>query len=546
VAGAQLAVSGGFLIVTNTSNIGVPSGGLLVSSGSATFLGGLTTTAGTDNGYLISVTGGSLTATNLTLGRTGLNDSTQPTAGSTTDGLYINGGTVNILANLNLGTAAGANSSVNTRIDSGSLTVGGVATIGLNNGGRWSVMDVNGGSLTVTNTTTGISVGATNSGNAELLVRAGTATAGMISMGQTSLGSTNMTAVINLTGGSLYVGSGGIAQVSTGALFTSTITLNGGTLGAIANWSSTNNMQLGAATIRTADTNGNPWNIALSGVLSGTNLVKTGSGTLALSGVNTYIGNTTISNGTLALSASGSIASTAQVGIGAGATFDVSSLPGYTFAGASPVQTLAGISTSGAANVSAAGNTLTLASGAKGLFNAAGGASPTVGKISVTGNLALNGNVITINVTGSTLGATTNRLLDCTGILSGTASATPVITGLGLSPGAAASIVTATGSNSHVDLVVSGSVLVPTVSPHITGFSMVNGNTVINGTNGQAGGTYFLLGSTNVALPLSQWTPVATNVVSTNGPSGAFTFTGTNTVNTAVGQQYYILSNTNN
>jgi autotransporter-associated beta strand protein len=546
VAGAQLAVSGGFLTVTNTSNIGVPSGGLLVSSGSATFLGGLTTTAGTDNGYLISVTGGSLTATNLTLGRTGLNDSTQPTAGSTTDGLYINGGTVNILANLNLGTAAGANSSVNTRIDSGSLTVGGVLTIGLNNNGRWSVMDVNGGSLLVTNTTTGISVGGPLAGNAELLVRAGTATVGMISMGQTSLGSTNMAAVVNLTGGSLYVGSGGIAQVSTGALFTSTITLKGGTLGAITNWSSTNNMQLGTATIRTADTNGNPWNIALSGVLSGTNLVKTGSGTLNLSGVNTYTGTTTISNGTLALSASGSITITAQVGIGAGATFDISALPGYTFTGASPVQTLAGISTSGAGNVNVTGNTLTLASGAKGLLAAAGGASPTVGKISVAGNLALNGNLITINVTGSTLGATTNRLLDCTGILSGTANATPVITGLGLSPGATASIVTTSGSNGHVDLVVTGSVLMPTVSPHITGFNMVGGNVVINGTNGQTGGTYYLLGSTNVALPLSQWTPVATNVVSTNGPSGAFTFTGTNTVSSGAGQQFYILSNTNN
>jgi autotransporter-associated beta strand protein len=546
VASAQLAVSGGFLTVTNTSNIGVPSGGLRVSSGSATFLGGLTTTAGTDNGYLISATGGSLIATNLTLGRTGLNDSTQPTAGSTADGLYINGGTVNILANLNLGTAAGANSSVNTRMDSGSLTVGGVLTIGLNNGGRWSVMDVNGGSLTVTNTTTGISVGGPLSGNAELLVRAGTATAGMISMGQTAPGSTNMTAVVNLTGGSLYVGSGGSAQVSAGPLFNSTITLNGGTLGAIANWSSTNNMQLGTATIRTADTNGNPWNIALSGVLSGTNLMKTGAGTLTLSGLNTYIGTTTISNGTLALSASGSIATTAQVGIGAGATFDISALPGYTFAGASPVQTLAGISTSGAANVNATGNTLTLASGAKALLAAAGGASPTVGKISVVGNLALNGNVITINVTSSTLGATTNRLLDCTGTLSGSANTTPVITGLGLNPGATASIVTTTGSNGHVDLVVTGSVLVPTVTPRITGFSMVNANVVINGTNGQTGGTYYLLGSTNLALPLSQWTPVATNVVSTNGPSGAFTFNGTNSVSSGARQQFYILSNTNN
>jgi hypothetical protein len=39
---------------------------------------------------------------------------------------------------------------------------------------------------------------------------------------------------------------------------------------------------------------------------------------------------------------------------------------------------------------------------------------------------------------------------------------------------------------------------------------------------------------------------VATNIVSTNGPEGAFTFTGTNTVTSGGAQQFYILSNTNN
>jgi hypothetical protein len=40
---------------------------------------------------------------------------------------------------------------------------------------------------------------------------------------------------------------------------------------------------------------------------------------------------------------------------------------------------------------------------------------------------------------------------------------------------------------------------------------------------------------------------VATNVVSTNGAAGnAFTFTGTNVATPNSGQQFYILSNTNN
>jgi len=39
---------------------------------------------------------------------------------------------------------------------------------------------------------------------------------------------------------------------------------------------------------------------------------------------------------------------------------------------------------------------------------------------------------------------------------------------------------------------------------------------------------------------------VATNVVNTNGASGAFTFTGTNAASSSAAQQFYILSNTNN
>ena len=47
--------------------------------------------------------------------------------------------------------------------------------------------------------------------------------------------------------------------------------------------------------------------------------------------------------------------------------------------------------------------------------------------------------------------------------------------------------------------------------PGITGTSLSALNLVINGSNGQSGGTYYVLAaSTNIALPLNQWTPVAT------------------------------------
>jgi len=89
-------------------------------------------------------------------------------------------------------------------------------------------------------------------------------------------------------------------------------------------------------------------------------------------------------------------------------------------------------------------------------------------------------------------------------------------------------------------------VLVPTNTVSITQFSLVNGNAVISGMNGLSGGTYYLLASTNLTKPFSQWTAVATNVVNTNGVNGAFTFIGTNVVSPGAGQQFYILSNTNN
>jgi hypothetical protein len=76
----------------------------------------------------------------------------------------------------------------------------------------------------------------------------------------------------------------------------------------------------------------------------------------------------------------------------------------------------------------------------------------------------------------------------------------------------------------------------------ITSFSLNGSNVTITGTNGQSGDAYYLLQSTNVALPLSQWKVVATNVL---GANGNYTFQGTNVVTPGDQQQFYILSNTN-
>jgi DNA-binding beta-propeller fold protein YncE len=58
----------------------------------------------------------------------------------------------------------------------------------------------------------------------------------------------------------------------------------------------------------------------------------------------------------------------------------------------------------------------------------------------------------------------------------------------------------------------------------------------ISATNGYSGGTYYLLASTNLAAPLSQWQPVATNIL---GASGSFSLTLTNP--TWLPCQFYLL-----
>jgi len=59
------------------------------------------------------------------------------------------------------------------------------------------------------------------------------------------------------------------------------------------------------------------------------------------------------------------------------------------------------------------------------------------------------------------------------------------------------------------------------VRPRISSFTISGGNLIFSGINGTANGTYTVLSSTNAALPLSQWTPIATNTFSGTGTFGA-------------------------
>lgn len=160
-----------------------------------------------------------------------------------------------------------------------------------------------------------------------------------------------------------------------------------------------------------------------------TALVKSGTGKWMLSATNTYTGPTAINGGTLALGAGGSIGASA-VTVAANAT-------------------LASVATTPVA----IGGAVTLQAGAGLAFVAAGDES-AVGRISVAGNLALNGNAVTVAVSGAELAPGTYRLMDCAGTLTSTgALGTLTVVGAGIR-GQATLSVTA-GAAGHVDLVVS-------------------------------------------------------------------------------------------
>jgi hypothetical protein len=121
------------------------------------------------------------------------------------------------------------------------------------------------------------------------------------------------------------------------------------------------------------------------------------------------------------------------------------------------------------------------------------------------------------------------------------------VTSSSLSAGQLELVVTNAYGTNITLIALTSATTIPTNKPTITGFSIVEGtNVMITATNGQSAATYYLLGSTNLTTPLSQWLPLATNVIVTNGGfANGFTFTGTNVVPVSVPQEFYFLSNTN-
>lgn len=183
------------------------------------------------------------------------------------------------------------------------------------NANNHATLDVRGGTLNVGSVSTAsliklMTAGGAAGQTATMRVEGGTVNAQGIQFGAASGTYNGGTNKLILTGGSLYVGRGGIVESNQHP--TDSIVLSGGTVGAWADWSSSMDMVLtntdGNVTFQAADAKGLSNDISLSGVLSGVGgLTKTGGGALNLSGTNTYSGATAINAGNLVLTGGGSV-----------------------------------------------------------------------------------------------------------------------------------------------------------------------------------------------------------------------------------------------
>ena len=219
-----------------------------------------------------------------------------------TGGTLVSTGSLDIAGNALLGMGAAGTfrqTGGTVNITTGASGWGAGLNIGHKAGGN-GVYELSGGTLNVLNGATVVGAGGGSSGT--LTLTGGTANLKGLAFG-TSAGDT---ATVHLSGGArLNLGAAGIANIvaPTGSR---TVNLGAGTVGALADWSTSLALTLNdAATGTTFDTRDaadgtTARTLALSGALGGAGkLTKAGAGTLTLSGANPFAGGLRIAGGTL-------------------------------------------------------------------------------------------------------------------------------------------------------------------------------------------------------------------------------------------------------
>lgn len=361
---------------------------------------------------------------------------------------------------------------------------------------------------------------------------------------------TTATTFIRLNGGTLTVG--GFAKTKTSQ--TNVIQFNGGVLKSSANNASflpafsiaTNVVQAGGAKI---DDGGFAITIgaslthdaALGGTVDG-GLTKSGTGTLTLSYINTYTGPTVINAGVLAFTPppAAPVFATTNIHVAAGALLDTTSLGPFTLASGKLLwgngSVKGNFSISNGATIAPGSNSIgtltfsnavTLASTSTNIFEVS--ASPlTNDSIAVTGAVTNGGALIVTNISGALAAGNTFKLISAASY-SGSFSSV-VLPSLG---GDLVWDTTGLNTNGTVRVVSTA----PAMPPVFGALAVAGTNMVFSGSNGSSGGTYYVFAATNLSLPMTQWTRIATNQFDGGGK-----FSFSNAVNQAAPlEKFFIL-----
>ena len=421
-SGGTIVLGPGTLKANAAHTLGSTSGALTVSGGTlnlnsashtvgAVTISGGTISSGTLTGSSYAAQGGTVSA--VLAGSAGLTKTTTSTCtlsgANTYSGITtISGGLLQISADNNLGTPPGSPVANKIKLNNGGISSGlrCSASFPLNANRGITLVGPNGGSIHATSGQT-VTFPMVITGNGSL----GIGASSTLGYGVSILsGANNYSGSTTIAAGTLRLGANGtlpagtpltIAPDNNGTSGGGVLDLNGynQTIGPLATSSgiggggaNTPTINLtGALTVLQTNTS-----TVFAGVITGsggslTLNVPSGGipGVLTLSGTNTYTGNTIISAGTLALGATGSISNTANISIAAGATFDVSAIPGYVL-GSTITLSAAGTATPAILN---GGSSVDL--GSQPIVLTYDGSDPAL-TIS-QGVLSLNGNPFTVN-----------------------------------------------------------------------------------------------------------------------------------------------------
>jgi autotransporter-associated beta strand protein len=282
--------------------------------------------------------------------------------------------------------------------------------------------------------------------------------------------------------------------------------------------------------------------LLLSNAVSGPGaLIKNGPYNLELAEANTYTGETIVNGGNLSLTGNGSITGSSVVNIGAGATLDASGrsdgtltvAEGQTLAGGGTVNGNAVIE-SGATfapgnsmGVMTFNNDLTLEGGSRTVMEINKSATPSNDVAQVSGKITYGGTLVISNIGAMPLAAGDSFKLFNAAVYSGAfTNITPAIPGINLAwntTGLAGGILSVVPS--------------PTSSPKFGAMKFSGGKLIFSGSNGVPDWMYILLASTNLGLPLTNWSVISTSYFD---GSGGFTMTNPAGTNNAP-QSFYLL-----